>query len=159
MASNEFVPTTECERQCKFGLTPTQMAAAELLEVGGKTQKEVAAELGVHRNTVSNWYAKDNFRAAMRWYAEEKTRQSLRFIRSKSKIAIEKLWEMAENSKDKRVSKEIYMYFVDRDLGKITSKVEIEDKRDTNDDFDMDAALQEIANNPTPIALVSRKTG
>lgn len=126
------------------GLTEEQCRAVELLENGGKTKTEVAEILGVHRNTIGAWDKNDCFRAARRKCASEKTRQTLSFIKSHSQEAARELWKMAQSANDKRVAKEIYMYFVDRDLGKIASKVEIDDTRVESDDYDIDEALQRI---------------
>lgn len=145
----------------EFNLKPIQIQAVELLILSGKTQNEVAEILNVHRNTVSNWVHNKNFVAAMNKCDNERNKQTLRSIRSKSPIALERLWNMAESTNDKRVAKEIYMYIVDRDLGKITSKVEIDDKRDyVAEEIDMEDLLSRAKNRPVPLTLVdTAKTG
>lgn len=145
----------------EFNLKPIQIQAVELLILSGKTQNEVAEILNVHRNTVSNWVHNKNFVAAMSKCDNERNKQTLRSIRSKSPIALERLWNMAESTNDKRVAKEIYMYIVDRDLGKITSKVEIDDRRDyVAEEIDMEDLLSRAKNRSVPLTLVdTAKTG
>lgn len=149
------------EFYAEFNLTQEQIQAVELLVLSGKTQKEVTEILDVHRNTVSKWVHKANFKAAMQKCENERTRQTLRSIRSKSAIAVDRLWNMAESTNDKRVAKEIYMYIIDRDLGKITSKVEIDDKRDNVvEEIDMEDLLSRAKNRSVPLTLVDpAKTG
>lgn len=149
------------EFYAEFKLKPLQIQAVELLVLEGKTQKEVTEILDIHRNTISEWVHKSNFKAAMQKCEAERTRQTLRSIRSKSAIAVDRLWNMAETTNDKRVAKEIYMYMVDRDLGKITAKVEIEDNRQSNADFDIESELAKMEDEDNPVlSLVSfEKTG
>lgn len=149
------------EFYAEFKLTPLQIQAVELLVLEGKTQKEITEILDIHRNTISDWVHKGNFKAAMQKCENERTRQTLRSIRSKSAIAVDRLWNMAESTNDKRVAKEIYMYIIDRDLGKITSKIEIDDNRDnTTVDIDMEDLLSRAKNRSVPLTLVDNaKTG
>lgn len=149
------------EFYAEYNLKPLQIQAVELLILSGKTQNEVAETLGIHRNTVSAWVHNKNFVAAMQKCENERNRQTIRSIRSKSPVALDRLWKMAESTNDKRVAKEIYMYIIDRDLGKITAKVEIEDNRQSNTDFDIESELAKMEDEDNPVlSLVSfEKTG
>lgn len=146
------------------GLTEKQRQAVELLELSGLPQYEVAKELGVHRNTVSAWCKKANFKAARRRCAEEKRRQNSKkledFFNDKSPEAAQILYDIMIQSKDTRSRIEIAKYLIDRKLGKITTKVEVEDNREDTEDVDIGLLLSRAKNRAVPLTLVdTEKTG
>lgn len=133
------------------GLTSKQLEAVELLLNGEYNKGEIAEIVGVHRNTITQWCKNDEFVAALKEREAEKNRQTLALLKSKSTRATEILMELAECS-DKRVQMEAVKYILDRNLGKTTAKVEIDDTRKTNEDYDLQAALERIKEDSTPIS-------
>ena len=139
----------------KAPLTQKQLEAVEMLMDGEMTKGQIAEELGVHRNTISAWCKDERFKAAIKECAEERSRQTMDYVKSKSLEAAMALWDMAEHSKDKRVSKEIYKFFVERQLGRLTTAIEVTDNRSGDDDFDIQKVLESFKSqeDSTPAAL------
>lgn len=141
------------------GLTEKQWEAVQMLLEGQLSKGEIADKLGIHRNTLTNWLRMDNFNAAVDECASEKYRQMVRYIGSKAPIALARLWKLAESSSDKRVCREIYTYFVDRAMGKVTAKIEMDDKRTNEEDYNIMEALERIEDNTTPLSVRYGKLG
>ncbi len=132
------------------GLSEIQARAVELIELEGKTKMQTAEILGVHRNTIGAWDKLDSFKTARQKCAAERTRQTLSYIRSHAKEAVEELWNMAKanQNSDKRVAKEIYMFFAEKEVGKTPQRVEVDDSRGCSDDYDINAALERLKQTP-----------
>ena len=127
------------------GLTESQISAAEMLQSGKFTKGEIAAKVGIHPNTMTRWCKDEKFKAAMKFYEREKIRQTLAMLNEGSARATEILMELAECD-DKRVKMEAVKYILDRNLGKTTSKIIVDDSGKEEKEIDIDAALSEIRN-------------
>ena len=125
------------------GLTETQVSAAEMLQSGKYTKGEIAEICGVHPNTISRWCKNEKFIAAVKRCEQEKIRQTLALLNEGSKRATEILLELAECD-DKRVKMEAVKYILDRNLGKTTSKIIVDDNTDKDKDVDIESALSEF---------------
>lgn len=124
------------------GLTDTQISAAEMLQSGRFTKGEIAVKCGIHPNTMTRWCKNEKFMAAVRFCEQEKIRQTLAMLNEGSARATEILMELAECD-DKRVKMEAVKYILDRNLGKTTSKIIVEDNKQ-DDDYDLDEALKRV---------------
>lgn len=127
------------------GLSDIQISAAEMLQSGKFTQGEIAKIVGVHPVTITRWRKNDKFMAAVKKCQQEKIRQTLAMLNEGSKRATEILMELAECD-DKRVKMEAVKYILDRNLGKTTSKIIIDDSGKDDKDVDIDSALSDFRN-------------
>ena len=125
------------------GLTETQVSAAEMLQSGKYTKGEIAEICGVHPNTISRWCKNEKFIAAVKRCEQEKIRQTLALLNEGSKRATEILLELAECD-DKRVKMEAVKYILDRNLGKTTSKIIVDDSGKDDKDVDIESALKDF---------------
>lgn len=126
------------------GLTEKQLKAVEMLQSGEFTKGEIAETVGVHRNTITAWCKDDRFKAALKECADEKIRQTLSMLKAKSTRATEILFQLAESS-DKRVQMEAVKYILDRNLGKTTSKLQIDENTDNQGTIDIESEIAKIA--------------
>lgn len=125
------------------GLSDIQISAAEMLQSGKFTQGEIAKIIGVHPVTITRWRKNDKFMAAVKKCQQEKIRQTLAMLNEGSKRATEILMELAECD-DKRVKMEAVKYILDRNLGKTTSKIIVDDSGKDDKDVDIESALKDF---------------
>ena len=125
------------------GLSDVQISAAEMLQSGKFTQGEIAKIIGVHPVTITRWRKNDKFMAAVKKCQQEKIRQTLAMLNEGSARATEILMELAECD-DKRVKMEAVKYILDRNLGKTTSKIIVDDSGKDDKDVDIESALKDF---------------
>ena len=125
------------------GLSDVQISAAEMLQSGRFTQGEIAKIIGVHPVTITRWRKNDKFMAAVKKCQQEKIRQTLAMLNEGSARATEILMELAECD-DKRVKMEAVKYILDRNLGKTTSKIIVDDSGKDDKDVDIESALKDF---------------
>ena len=146
--------TTNTKRKYDYnafeGLTESQISAAEMLQSGKFTKGEIAKMVGIHPNTMTAWCKMDKFKAAMKFYEQEKIRQTLAMLSEGSARATEILMELAECD-DKRVKMEAVKYILDRNLGKTTSKIIVDDTQKETKDIDIAAEIEAMENGDNPI--------
>ena len=125
------------------GLSDVQISAAEMLQSGKFTQGEIAKIIGVHPVTITRWRKNEKFMAAVKKCQQEKIRQTLAMLNEGSARATEILMELAECD-DKRVKMEAVKYILDRNLGKTTSKIIVDDSGKDDKDVDIESALKDF---------------
>ena len=125
------------------GLSDIQISAAEMLQSGKFTQGEIAKIVGVHPVTITRWRKNEKFMAAVKKCQQEKIRQTLAMLNEGSARATEILMELAECD-DKRVKMEAVKYILDRNLGKTTSKIIVDDSGKDDKDVDIESALKDF---------------
>lgn len=134
------------------GLSDIQISAAEMLQSGKFTQGEIAKIVGVHPVTITRWRKNDKFMAAVKKCQQEKIRQTLAMLNEGSKRATEILMELAECD-DKRVKMEAVKYILDRNLGKTTSKIIVDDTQKETKDIDIAAEIEAMKNGENPLDI------
>lgn len=125
------------------GLSDVQISAAEMLQSGRFTQGEIAKIIGVHPVTITRWRKNEKFMAAVKKCQQEKIRQTLAMLNEGSARATEILFQLAECD-DKRVKMEAVKYILDRNLGKTTSKIIVDDSGKDDKDVDIESALKDF---------------
>ncbi len=108
-------------------LSDMQLQAAEMLTSGEYLKKQVAEKLGIHKNTLTIWCKKPKFQKAMEEIRQEKRRQTLAMINSAAPVATKKLIELIQSG-DNRTALEACRIVLDRDLGKVSAKIEVDSK-------------------------------
>ncbi|MED1443041.1 phBC6A51 family helix-turn-helix protein [Aeribacillus composti] len=120
-------------------LTQQQIVAAQLLASGELEKKEIAKQIGISRQTLYNWINKDeNFKAEVDRLRLELKSFGEELIAGKLVEAVKGYWDLIESTNNARVKAEGYRYFIDRNLGKPTSKLDIEAGMKENDQVDED---------------------
>lgn len=139
-------------------LNEKQYRCIEMLVEKNMNVSEVARELGVVRNTIYNWMKSDEFQAELSKTEQEiKDRTHQIFIRRLPDV-IEKLYKLTDCN-DNRTKIQAINQWVDRALGKVSTSVTVEDKRENQDDYDIREALTRIEDNTTPIIAKYGKSG
>lgn len=128
----------------EFGLSEEQLKAVDMLSSGKYQKKEIAKELGIHRETLRRWEKRDDFKGALIEVAKEKRQRTINYFNSKSYDAAVELWKLCEQTQDKRTKKEALSYWLDRCLGKPKDMVQVETKEEKKEDFNLDNALEEL---------------
>lgn len=137
-------------------LTEKQYKAIELLLEGNLPNTKIAEELGINRRTLQRWKNDKRFQAELQECTNENKRQTQNYINSKSLLAAKKLWALTDCG-DNRTKYAALQDWLNRSIGKPQTKMIVEDNRDTQEDFDIQAALERIDNNEVPIAISSSK--
>jgi len=120
----------------------------ELMVSGEYKMQEIADLIGVARNTLYTWLARDDVKKKMEERLQEIKTNASKLFDSKLDKAIDLYWKLATDPKtDKRTKQIALSYWIDRSLGKISSRVEIENKSDSKiDKDDVLTALDNIDN-------------
>lgn len=110
-----------------------QRKAIELIVSGEYQITQVAELVGVHRTTIYNWLDNEEFKAEMDKRLQDIKNQAEKEFNTKLLKAIDEYWKIAMSSTDMRTKEKALSYWIDRSLGKTTSRLEMADNRtDTN---------------------------
>ncbi|MDX5476486.1 MAG: helix-turn-helix domain-containing protein [Bacillaceae bacterium] len=126
-------------------LTQQQQAAASLLANGSMEKQAIAKYIGISRTTLYQWMKNDNFNAEVDRLKHEIKVFGQEIIAGKLAEAVSKYWNLIESTDNQRVKAEGYQYFINRNLGKPTSKLELEagmKEAEVSDDI-LDAEFEE----------------
>lgn len=121
-------------------LNKQQLAAAQLLAVGGHEKQEIAKQVGVSRTTLYNWLTKnDDFKAEVASLRREFRNFGTELIESKLVDAVNGYWELITKSNNPMAAAKGYEFFIERSLGKLTNNhsitTEIENKKVIDEDI------------------------
>ncbi|PIC72415.1 phBC6A51 family helix-turn-helix protein [Sporosarcina sp. P17b] len=101
-------------------------AAAQLLATGGLEKQEVARQLGIGRSTLWKWETQDDvFAARVDELKHEFESFAKGLIQSKLVTAVEDYWKLIKTCDNARVSADGYRFFIENQIGKPTSRVEV----------------------------------
>lgn len=107
-----------------------QIQAIELLISGEHTVTRIGELVGVSRQTIWNWTNDEEFKAELDKRLQEIKTNAAKQFDAKLDKAIDLYWELATDSKtDKRTKQIALSYWIDRSLGKTTTKLDIADDR------------------------------
>lgn len=126
-------------------LPHNKQIAAQLMAQGTMEKQEIAKAVGVNRSTLWNWEKNDEeFKAEVDRLKHEIKVFGMDMIAGKLAEAVQKYWELIESTDNQRVKAEGYQYFINRNLGKPTSKLDIDAGLKTNDTLDRDVLEAEF---------------
>jgi transposase len=129
-------------------LTQQQLIAAQLIASGELDKTEIAKTVGVSRTSLYNWLNKnEEFKAEVNRLKHEVKSLGENLIAGKLVEAVKNYWQLIETTQDNRVKAEGYKYFIDRSLGKPTSKVDFEagmKKEETVDEDILEMEMDEL---------------
>lgn len=115
------------------------LRAIELLLNGELTQEQIATEVGVDRVTLWDWRKRNKeFIAELSKRQQENSeflkKSTQKKFDKKLDNVIDKLEHLINNSKNDNTVKDACIYWLERVVGKIPSKVEINETTDKEDD-------------------------
>lgn len=133
-----------------YCLTEQQYKCIEMLLDGELSKVDIAKELDISRPTLYRWLKDDRFLSELQELTNEQKRQTQNYINSKALMAAKKLWALTDSS-DTRTKCAVLQDWLNRSVGKPAAKMEIEDKREHSEDYDIQEALERIEENTTPL--------
>lgn len=105
-------------------LNKKQIAAAQLLAVGGIEKQDIAKQVGVSRTTLYNWLTKnEDFKAEVASLKREFRNFGNELIESKLVDAVDGYWNLIKQSNNDMVAAKGYEFFIERSLGKLTNNL------------------------------------
>ncbi|AGK99015.1 helix-turn-helix domain-containing protein [Clostridium pasteurianum] len=110
--------------------------------IQGETITDIAKKLGVVRQTVYDWMAKDNIKAVLDRRRQDLTNQGNRLILKDINTYIGNIKELANDDSDKRVCLAANQYLLNRILGNPTTSI-IDANSDDNDGSISELVLEE----------------
>ena len=112
-------------------LDERKLKAVEM-KIEGKGNVEIAKFVGVSRTSVWIWFQEDEVRAEVDRLEQEIKTHAMNRFNSKTDDMIANAYNLAMNSPSDKVKADMTTYWIDRVLGKTTSKLELLDKTDEN---------------------------
>ncbi|MDX8367846.1 phBC6A51 family helix-turn-helix protein [Cytobacillus sp. IB215665] len=108
-------------------LDERKILAINLLVDGGLQKTEIAKQIGVSRQTLYDWMGNDKeFIAELNRRLQGYKILCEKAIDSRLENALKELWTLQQKTNNSKVKADVLKYFVDRALGKPTTKHEIE---------------------------------
>ncbi len=107
-------------------LPQNKQVAAQLIASGALEKQEIAKIVGVSRQTLWEWEKNELFKGEIDRLKREIQVFGQDMIHGKLAEAVKRYWELIETTNNDRVKAEGYQYFINRNLGKPTSKLDIE---------------------------------
>ncbi|WP_139692531.1 phBC6A51 family helix-turn-helix protein [Sporolactobacillus terrae] len=99
--------------------------AINMLVQGTMKRTDIASKLEISRTTLYDWMNNADFIAALDKAQRQIKDFGERNIAAKLNTAIDEYWELRNTTTNEAVKNDIYRYFIDRSLGKPTSKLDV----------------------------------
>lgn len=99
--------------------------AVNMLVQGTMKRTDIANKLGISRTTLYDWMNNSDFIAALDKAQQQIKDLGERNIAAKLNTAIDEYWELRNTTTNEAVKNDIYRYFIDRSLGKPSSKIDL----------------------------------
>lgn len=116
-------------------LDETKINCIEYL-LAGMEKTEIAKLIGKSRQAIYDWTKTDEeFKAELAKRIRERKNEATRKINNKLPQAIDKIWYLIEKAQSEKVQSDLLKYWIDRELGTPTSK--IQDVTDSNDNNEL----------------------
>ena len=109
-------------------LDERQLKAAEGL-AKGMNIKDTAAYAGVSRNTIYAWKEMETFQAEVSRLKHEFLEQTQAILKSEAISAAKQIINLSKNAASEKVKLQASIDILDRNLGKATTRVELDDGR------------------------------
>jgi DNA-binding XRE family transcriptional regulator len=120
-------------------LPQNKQMAAQLIAQGAMEKQEIASVVGVNRTTLWTWEKNDEkFKAEIDRLKQEIKVFGMDMIAGKLAEAVHKYWDLIDSTDNQRVKAEGYQYFINRNLGKPTSKLDIDTGMNVANEVDKD---------------------
>jgi predicted DNA-binding protein YlxM (UPF0122 family) len=106
-------------------LSQQQQTAARLLAIGNLDKQGIADSIGISRTTLWQWEKSGKLSAEVDRIKLEYQNFGKQLMENKLVDAVNGYWSLIQSTDNAMVAKSGYEYFIDRSLGKVTSKTEI----------------------------------
>lgn len=145
----------------EFMMDARKIMAIDMLIDGENTRTDIAKKVGVSRQTLYSWLDNVEFKAELDARLANKKTFIQKLMDSKLDFALDKLLEIAEDDKDRRVQAQVLLSILDRTLGKAVSKHELvvddtqtfdtdkQEIKEVFDTIDVDAIEEDVSNKNT----------
>lgn len=110
----------------------------ELLVSGEYKVTEIADLIGVARQTIYDWLKREDVKAELDERLRVIRTNSQKLFDAKLDKAIDEYWKLAMTTTDVRTKQIALSYWIDRALGKTTTRLDIDDNRATSSVSDSD---------------------
>ncbi|MBP1935016.1 phBC6A51 family helix-turn-helix protein [Ammoniphilus resinae] len=109
-------------------LPQNQQIAAQLLASGAMEKQEIAKAVGVSRGTIYNWEKQEQFMEEVNRLKHEIKVFGMDMIAGKLAEAVQDYWRLIQETDNDRVKAEGYQYFINRNLGKPTTMIGMDEE-------------------------------
>jgi AcrR family transcriptional regulator len=116
----------------------------KMLIEGTLTRSAISNKLNISRTTIYNWLKDEEFVAELARREQDIKNFGNKQITARLDTAIEELWELRNTTTNEKVKEGIYTYFIDRALGKATSRLDIDASVKDAKRIDVDVLEQEM---------------
>lgn len=103
--------------------------------VAGMGITDIAEKIGRSRQAIYDWLKDKDFKASLDERLQENKVQAEKIVNSKLPEALNKIWALIEKSESDKVKADLLKYWVDRQLGKPTSKLDIDTDIENKDEI------------------------
>ncbi|MPQ32457.1 helix-turn-helix domain-containing protein [Clostridium estertheticum] len=114
------------------------------LIVKGESKTEIAKLIKVSRKTIYNWIEDEEFKKELSEMREESKNRAKEIINNEAVKAAKIVVDLMQKAKSEKVRYGAASDILDRGLGKATSRMELSDSREGEDDVSVDVLDQEI---------------
>ncbi|MBU3185645.1 helix-turn-helix domain-containing protein [Clostridium estertheticum] len=114
------------------------------LIVKGESKTEIAKLIKVSRKTIYNWIEDEEFKKELSEMREESKNRAKEIINNEAVKAAKIVVDLMQKAKSEKVRYGAASDILDRGLGKATSRMELADSREGEDDVSVDVLDQEI---------------
>lgn len=129
-------------------LDEKQIKCAALI-AQGMPFTEIAKELVISRQTIYNWKQVEEFAAEVDKYGQEFIYEARGRLKSAAKLAADEVIKLLKNGKYEKTRFAAAQDILDRNLGKATTRMEVDDNRKDKDHVPidvLDAEMEEVDN-------------
>lgn len=106
-------------------LSEQQQTAARLLAIGGMEKQQIADTVGICRSTLWAWEKKGILDSEVDRIKREFQSFGKQLMENKLLEAVNGYWDLIQKTNNDMVAKSGYEFFIERSLGKVSSKAEI----------------------------------
>ena len=111
-------------------LDERQIKAIELLIAGEETKTDIAKIIGISRQTLYSWMSDGEFIAEMDKRLQDIKTQAQKTFDARLDKAVNEYWKLAMTTTDVRTKQIALSGWIDRCLGRATSRVEMSDNKE-----------------------------
>jgi transposase-like protein len=110
----------------------------------GNSIADIAKELNVSRQTIYNWKEAEEFKAELDRVGQELLSSAMYKLKRAAPVAADKLIDLLTKGKYEKTKLSAAIDILDRNLGKATTKLEVNDGRDDKKKLNDDILEQEF---------------
>jgi len=125
-------------------LPQNKTLAAQLVAAGQMEKQQIAEVVGINRTTLWNWEKDEKFKAEVDRLKREVQDFGEGLIKGRLVEAVKGYWNLIESTDNAMVKKQGYEFFIERSLGKLSTKLEVEANTNESKKVDTDLLANEM---------------